>query len=358
MKFRRVFYLLALVSLLIAVGGWSASAHGAHRPTRASDTLDNILPGWQVPLRAGHATRIARVPQQTARLASTQPATIQVSYHEFSPQAQAAFQYAVDIWKTQISSPVPIQIDATWAPLASDDLLGSAGVADFRKDFPNAPVANTWYPIGLANKLSGQDLAPAKPDIFAIFNSNRDDWYFGTDGQTPLNDFDFATTVLHELGHGLGFIGSMNVSSAQGQWGVFSNSFTGAPFIFDRFAVNKAGQQLINTSLFPNPSAALAAQLTSNGIFFDGPNTRAVNAGIAAQLYAPEDWQDGSSFTHLDESTYGSDNANSLMTPILMNGESIHDPGPIIRGVFADMGWTIVATTLQPSTYLPLVQRK
>src|SRR6185369_13560020 len=105
-------------------------------------------------------------------------------------------------------------------------------------------IANTWYPIGLANKLSGQDLAPAEPDILATFNSDRDDWYFGTDGQTPLNDFDFATTVLHELGHGLGFIGSMDIPNAQGDWGVFDSSFTGAPFIFDRFALNKSGQQL------------------------------------------------------------------------------------------------------------------
>jgi hypothetical protein len=29
------------------------------------------------------------------------------------------------------------------------------------------------------------------------------------------------------------------------------------------------------------------------------------------------------------------------MTPSINRGESIHDPGPIVRGMFQDMGWTL-----------------
>ena len=92
--------------------------------------------------------------------------------------------------------------------------------------------------------------------------------------------------------------------------------------------------------MFPNPSAALGAQLASNNVFFNGLNARNANGGIAPKLYAPNPWVSGSSYSHLDESTYPNGNLNSLMTSALGPGEAIHDLGPIVRGMFLDMGWT------------------
>ena len=44
-------------------------------------------------------------------------------------------------------------------------------------------------------------------DIITSFNSHAAvDWYFGTDGNTPSRRRDFVSVVLHEIGHGLGFI--------------------------------------------------------------------------------------------------------------------------------------------------------
>lgn len=113
------------------------------------------------------------------------------------------------------------------------------------------------------------------------------------------------------------------------------------PLIFDRFAVNGAGQSLLDTNLFPNPSSALAAQLTSGNVAFNGPNANAANSGIPPRLYAPNPWEQGSSFSHLDEDTYPPGDVNSLMTPKLSLGESVHTPGPITRGIFSDLGWGI-----------------
>ena len=39
-------------------------------------------------------------------------------------------------------------------------------------------------------------------------------------------------------------------------------------FIYDRFAVNGSGQALLNTALFPNPSAALAAEHPDRMAYF------------------------------------------------------------------------------------------
>jgi hypothetical protein len=205
------------------------------------------------------------------------------------------------------------------------------------RDFPGAPQAGTWYAVALAEKLGGADLNPTTdPDINANFSSAFPNWYFGTDGNTPPGQYDFVSVVLHELGHGLTFAGSMTVSSGQGSWG----SGSGFPFVFDRFAENGAGQSLLNTTLFPNPSAALATQLQSNSVFFDGPQAVAANGGTRPPLYAPASWIQGSSYSHLNESTYPPANQNSLMTPEIGTAEAIHNPGPVTLGMFRDMGWT------------------
>lgn len=37
-----------------------------------------------------------------------------------------------------------------------------------------------------------------------MFNSNTN-WYYGIDGNPPSTKYDLISTVLHEIGHGLGF---------------------------------------------------------------------------------------------------------------------------------------------------------
>jgi len=275
-------------------------------------------------------------------------ATFEVTYNGFSSQAQTAFQYAVNIWASIISSSVPIRVEANWDSLGPQ-VLGSASAATFISASDNTfPQQNTWYPIALAEKLMGsnhnQYSPPDSADIKANFNSNFSQWYFGTDGNCPAGRFDFVTVVLHELCHGLGFQGSMNISGGQGSWGFGS----GNPFIYDHFTENGSGQALLNTSIFPNPSQTLANVLTGNNVFFNGPISVSVNGFVPVKLYAPASWDGSSSYSHLNETTYPPGNINSLMTPTLSASEVIHHPGNITLGMFEDMGWTtnlVVNTT-------------
>lgn len=261
-------------------------------------------------------------------------AVINVNYTgSWTPQAQAAFEYAVSIWEGLVTSSVPIVVNAEFSASLPPGALGGAGPEDFFRDFTGAPVANTWYPIALANKLAGSDLNGATAEIDSVFSSTFD-WYYGTDGNTPGNQYDFASVVLHELGHGLGFVGSMRVVSGSGSWG----SGTAYPFIYDRFAENGSNQALLNTGLFPNPSTALASQLTSGNIYFDGPNASAANGSSPVKLYAPGSWQQGSSYSHLDEIFNGT--PNELMTYSIGSGDAIHAPGAVTLGMFADWGWS------------------
>ena len=298
-------------------------------------------------------------PAAFARAASTPTASIFVNYiGPWTPAAQAAFQYAADIWETLISSPVTIVIDAEWGALPPG-VLGGAGPEDFYRDFPNAPASGTWYPIALANSLAGSDLQPASADIGAIFSSSYSNWYFGTDGN-PGGQIDFVSVVLHEIGHGLGFSGSMVVDNGvgpqqecrgiggEGCWG----RNTAYPFTYDRFTENGSNQGLINTGLFANPSAVLGGQLIGNDIYFDGPNTTAANGGVPARLYAPGSWEQGSSYSHLNDATYDG-SANALMTHAIAAGEANHNPGPVGMGMLEDMGWLVSNANSAPAISIP-----
>jgi hypothetical protein len=279
--------------------------------------------------------------------AAPQAATIQVNYiGAWAPEAITAFEYSASIWASLLTSPVTIRVDAKWEPLPSG-VLGGARALEIYRDFPGVPLPNTWYPVALANKLRGLDLSPAISDIEATFNSTFAGWFFGTGGGTPPNQVDFASVVLHELGHGLGFFGSMTVSSGLGSWG-YGTSY---PAIYDRFTENGVGQALLNTALFPNYSAQLAAQLTSNNIYFNGPLANAGNQGQRVKLYAPSTWQQGSSYSHLDQ--IFNNTPNALMTYSIGYGEWIHNPGAVTLGLFDDMGWGNPAPPPPSATHTP-----
>jgi hypothetical protein len=269
-------------------------------------------------------------------------------------EAQAAFQYAADIWATYLQSSVPITINACWATNLPQGVLGHSGSRNLIRDFTGAPVASTWYPVSLANALYGDDLDPGAPDI-EIAYSSMFNWYFGIDGNPGAGQYDLVTVVMHEITHGLGFAGSMSVTSGQGSWGIGPY-----PMVYDRFTENGSGQELINTSIFPNPSSALATQLTSNNLFFNGMNTRTANGGANPKIYAPSTWSQGSSYSHLDFSTY-KDTENGLMVYALRSAMAIHVPGPVTMGILRDIGWetssspciTFTFTDIQNATVSP-----
>jgi len=324
-----------------------------------------------VVLRAGQGEHPFRVvpPSDLSQL-RIQNATITINYIAPGTQntlgdtclawptgSQAAFNYAASIWGSLLNSSVPIKINACWASL-EPDVLGHSAPESHHRNFSGAPVANTWYSAALANALSGTDQNDAdgldddgfNGDVDAemeiAYNDQGIPWYFGTDGNPSMGQYDFVSVVLHEVCHGLGFAGSMWVYGGQGSWGM-----EGQPTIYDRFMENGSAQSLLNTSLFPNPSSALAAQLQSNNLYFDGANARAANGGARPKMYAPSTWQPGSSYAHLDEIFNGT--ANALMTYSLDDGEAVHDPGQVTMGILKDVGWN----PMQPAPDLSIVTR-
>jgi len=293
------------------------------------DKFTRVVPPQQ-PSRTGTLTADARL------------STITVHYGPgFPGPAQVAFQAAADIWQTQVSSPINIVIDAHWVDFGNPLLLGEAGANCAFHDFSGAPRPGTWFVSSLAERLAGTFLSQScasQHEIAASFNSTAN-WYLGTDGVPTAGTVDFVSVVLHELGHGLGFIGTGNVAGGLG-----TVRESGLPFIYDANVVDSAGTSILDGTVYPNGSTMMASLLqgsgvSGSGLFWGGANGIAQNANARPRLYAPASFQNGSSYSHLDENTYPAGDLNSLMTPLIGTAEVIHTPGPIALGMFTDIGW-------------------
>lgn len=339
-RYRLILPLLVLAVLLASVGQTAADQPPIREPGRRIELTEASAP-------ARTFVRARELPARTA-----QSATFVVQYDaafQADPVAQAAFQRAVDIWSTLVTSPVPIVIEARWSVLGTST-LGSAGATYTLADFSGAPRTDTAYSAALANRIAGRDLYPDYTDIQAEFNSTKD-WYFGTDGNTPSTKSDFVSVVMHEIGHGLGLADSFvyNTTTLVGTYGGSSSR----PTAYDTFAVNGSGQTLISLG---SGTLTLGLQLVGNQVYWNGAGGIAGAGGTRPRLYAPTTYS-SSLVAHLDEATYPAGDPNSLMTPQLSRGEAIHDPGPIGLGMLADIGWstsssspTATSTPAQTST--------
>lgn len=309
----------------------------ADRPT--FEALDAASAAWRATAHPSSETVVSRG-------GST---TFIVTYTGFDafPEAQAAYQAAVDIWAEHLSSNVPIRVTASFEPLGAN-VLGSAGPF-LARNFSGAPVTNVWYPFAMADAIAGSDVAPGAADITSRFSSNFSNWYFGTDGNTPAGQFDFRAVVLHELGHGLGFSGSGRYDDGAGTVdcdGVLGNGCWGrsgftSPQVFDLFAEDLTGTALLDVATYPNPSPALGTLVRSSNVWIRGPRVSALPEGVRGRLWTPTTWQPGSSYSHWNEGVYPAGSANALMTPQIGQGETYSSPGPLTCAFFGDMGWPL-----------------
>lgn len=279
-------------------------------------------------------------------------AEFQITYFQESgtnpwpAQAKAAFEYAMDIWATHIKSDISIRISANWRGLG-ERTLGSAGPTQVVQVTDGGGVPLTWYSIAQGSAIAGVDFlsqlqedgSTEQFDIAVNMNSEFPGWYFGTDAQTPEGFHDFVTVVLHEIGHGLGFLGSVGVAEGSGlaSWGLGNPAF---PIIYDRFVIDGDGKEIIDRTNYPNSSSNLYNAVTgkNGGLYFAGLQSIGSNRGLAVPLYAPSEWNAGSSYSHVDYTTY-TNTENALMRPQIETAFAVHSPGPVTCSIMSDKGW-------------------
>lgn len=142
-------------------------------------------------------------------------------------QRLRVLQRAAEIWAAALDSPVPIRIEARMVELPcspASNILGQGGPVYLAWNFTNAPRRDTAYPIALANALARRDL-DSGADIRIDLNISVDmgcldgtvGWWYGLDQEEPVpgDRIDLLPVVLHELGHGLGFLAGVNPSTGE-----------------------------------------------------------------------------------------------------------------------------------------------
>lgn len=206
------------------------------------------------------------------------------------------YKYVAGIWEKNLQSDIVINVSAGWEPLtctANSATLGSAGAWNIWHDFPNAKP-NTWYPQALANKLAGENLSAGQPDdgsgfgnvdIKTQFNVNLGNtgclegshFYLGLDGKAG-NDVNFVETLLHELGHGLGF-SVLTVQTSTGYRLSAEGSYVpagGLPSIWEPYMYDNTAKK---TWLNMTAAERKASAVNPLQLAWIGPNVKA-GAGI------------------------------------------------------------------------------
>lgn len=252
------------------------------------------------------------------------------------------FNFAAGIWAAQLDSTRTTVVLSNFDPLApcsaGGGVLGAAG-PQTGHTVAAAPFASTLYPSALANKIANSDLNGATAEIGATFNSNVDTgclgagtrFYYGLDNATPAGRVNLLVVLLHELGHGFGFLSFTDEAT-----GAYAS---GIPDVWARFMRDRTQ----NLTWFQMSAAQRAASaINVNNLLWDGPNVRIASSFLVAgreaatgrvELFTPNPLQPGSSVSHWNTAA----SPNLLMEPSITSGLPL--TLDLTRQLMRDIGW-------------------
>jgi hypothetical protein len=242
-------------------------------------------------------------------------------------------------WGLRVSSPQTIVIEAKMEAdtcTASSGTLASAGPRTF---FTTASAPNVLLPAALSHALYGPD-PKNRNDISLSINSvvgsgsgclNGSSFYLGLDHNNGRRDIDLLNVLLHEIGHGLGFLSLTDSTGAP----AIAGAFTG-------FEQNVYSESLGKHWPAMTNAERASASVATGSLVYDGAAVNAnlgmmtaglSNPGAHLRLYAPGSWATGSSVSHWDSVA----SPNLLMEPfITSNPQGLTD---LTGCVLADIGW-------------------
>ncbi len=135
------------------------------------------------------------------------------------PARRAALRFMVRVWGRLLSSASKVTVDAGFADLSCSvtegATLAQAGPLFVFANFAGG-LPDVWYPGPTAESIVRADLSESdEADLAITFNAAVDDgclgpgtaWYYGLDDNAPSTHVAFLPVALHEMAHGLGFLG-------------------------------------------------------------------------------------------------------------------------------------------------------
>ncbi len=331
--------------IIVETAALVTAFEGTESPTTADYNSHDVSPEVQEAMEA-HAAEL----RETAADARTEAATdlptgnvasssggIAVTYnadHSAPTAVRTAVNAAVAEWDSllQTNPSGPVVIEVFWSNLGDPSLLGYAGPDGMY--YGGGLPTNSLYSAALANTLLGLDAnGSSRPEVQVVLNaellaSNR--WYLGMAGTPAGSQIDLYSVALHEIGHGLGFLGSASIGKGES-----APSLNSTPYAYDDAATYN-GAPIVNAS---NQGAALQ----SGNVHIN------ISSSTTFKLHAPSTWAQGSSFSHFDESSYQPGSPGALMTPILSGGETARDVDAATLGVMAYTGWPTTVRAVTPT---------
>jgi hypothetical protein len=284
-------------------------------------------------------------------------------------QRRLAAQEAARLLTQEISPRVPVRVRACWRDLGDTSgerfTLAQAGPQyiflddiGFDSKQPALERPYTWYTSAAAAQQLGTNpcrfdrTVPCASafDVRATFNSNMDrsasasfDYGF-TASSSPSTSF--VSVAMHEIAHGLGVIGLVNLGDESNQpLGTKFRAFPGAPLWDDAYGsqVVILDEELTDARPFLRISDAERAVAlgAEPRLRFTGPN--AIQSGPdvfepapfnAIRLHAPRTIAPGSTYSHVSTFNYGI----QLMTA--QNNSSGPRSLGIGGGILKDVGWS------------------
>ncbi|MEO1393115.1 MAG: DUF4114 domain-containing protein [Cyanobacteria bacterium J06634_5] len=251
-----------------------------------------------------------------------------------SKAQQDAFKLAAKQWGTQFANDATIDLTVESESVPFSNRLMSAQYAIGPKP------ASGFGDIGVArNKvLTGKDLNGGKTDARVKVNWGKN-WEldFNETPNAAENEFDFYSTVYHELNHTLGFL------SEAGSLDPYGTVFTqpGAWGAFDQYLTDSKGNSVFNSDnsldfLKFNALKNGGSSQEGKGLFFSGPNAKAANGGRGVGLYTPS--AKLSSPSHVDDDNPAL--SKLLMAATTPPGLSARSLSDVEKGIFKDLGYS------------------
>jgi hypothetical protein len=164
------------------------------------------------------------------------------------------------------------------------------------------------------------------------------EWNFaykwGLGDSVAADEYDFASTVMHELLHSFGFLSYIDERGKN-----TDRTWT----MLDRFVVTSTGAKPIGSGYRWN--TAYDGNLTgaNGGLFFGGAHAVAAYGGLVP-IFTPNPWESGSSGSHLDDKTFTGSN-QKMMNAKTDTGLGIRVLSPVELGILRDLGFTVVPQT-------------